>query len=300
MDFKAEYDSTDVEDCLKQEYLYEKVECESPWFDDDDTGLSMSSKKIQKRKKYQKIDNETRLKIVEEVQKNGKLLKIAAEKYNVNYSSAKSIFHVYRKEGRILKKPFKGRSSKTIFQLNNPIVFVTLPTPNSPASISVSPNEKPSQGSKVWQLPPIDSLTLSRQTNKDAGTTSFVSLLHPSSASILQDLCAQVLSNNSQANSPPPKENLPTQEKGSSGVPEKMWERVGNINQDIPLRFNSYPYPYQNYVNCQQQFDNRFVPQQQQQQQQVEQANLRDASYMNNPLFNHWIQSQWKAVNSGL
>lgn len=74
MDFKAEYDSTDVDESLKQEY-YEKVECDSPWFDDD-TGLSMSSKKIQKRKKYQKIDNETRLKIVEEVQKNGKLLKI--------------------------------------------------------------------------------------------------------------------------------------------------------------------------------------------------------------------------------
>lgn len=75
MDFKAEYDSTDVDESLKQEYFNEKVECESPWFDDD-TGLSMSSKKIQKRKKYQKIDNDTRLKIVEEVQKNGKLLKI--------------------------------------------------------------------------------------------------------------------------------------------------------------------------------------------------------------------------------
>ncbi len=76
MDIKAEFASTDSSDCIKQEEFFHKLEQDdSLCSDDDDTCLSASSKKISKRKKYQKIDNDIRLKIIEEVQKNGKLLK---------------------------------------------------------------------------------------------------------------------------------------------------------------------------------------------------------------------------------
>lgn len=146
----------------------------------------------------------------------------------------------------------------------------------------------------------MESLTLSRQTNKEAGTTSFVSQLHPTSAAILQNLCLEAFSKGTQSNSPVKENVSPPQEKGTTAVPEKKWEPIGNINQDIPARYNNYPTQYQNYANyanCQQQqFDNRFLAQQQ----HVDQAAYRDASFMKHPLFNHWIQSQWKAVNSGL
>lgn len=71
MEIKKEYESTNLDVSVKKEEVYEKLE----WFDDE-TGLSSSSKKILKRrKKYQKIDNGTRMKIIEDVQKNGMLLK---------------------------------------------------------------------------------------------------------------------------------------------------------------------------------------------------------------------------------
>jgi hypothetical protein len=72
-----------------------------------------SKKIVKKRKKYSKIDDQIRMKLLEDVQKNGDTLKAAAERYNVNYSSAKSIFHTYRKEGRILKKPANERYRRT-------------------------------------------------------------------------------------------------------------------------------------------------------------------------------------------
>lgn len=76
MDLKSEFLSTDSSDCIKQEEFFHKLEeSDSLCSDDDDTCISASSKKITKRKKYQKIDNDIRLKIIEEVQKNGKLLK---------------------------------------------------------------------------------------------------------------------------------------------------------------------------------------------------------------------------------
>ena len=78
MELKTEFSSTDYEECIKKEEFFEKLEeydDDCSWYDGE-SSLDLNSKKIaKKRKKYQKIDNETRLKIVEEVQKNGKLLK---------------------------------------------------------------------------------------------------------------------------------------------------------------------------------------------------------------------------------
>lgn len=67
------------------------------------------SKKIRKKRNaYKKIDDDIRLHLLEAVQR-GETLKSAAKRYQVNYSSAKSIFHIYRKEGRILKKATQER-----------------------------------------------------------------------------------------------------------------------------------------------------------------------------------------------
>jgi transposase-like protein len=79
----------------------------------DDDGLAPKSKKIRKKRSaYQKIDDDVRVKLLEAVQQNGETLKSAAKRYGINYSSAKSILHTYRKEGRILKKSAQDRNMK--------------------------------------------------------------------------------------------------------------------------------------------------------------------------------------------
>jgi predicted transcriptional regulator len=83
----------------------------SPSHDDD--SVSGRSKKIRKKRNaYQKIDDDIRVKLLESVQHNGETLKSAAKRFNINYSSAKSILHTYRKEGRILKKSAQDRTMK--------------------------------------------------------------------------------------------------------------------------------------------------------------------------------------------
>jgi len=95
-------------------YLDDSV---SPFLQDnsnesDSETLSTSSKKIKKKRStYQKIPDDIRINLLDCV-KNGETLKAAAKRFKINYSSAKSILHTYRKEGRILKKPAQERTTK--------------------------------------------------------------------------------------------------------------------------------------------------------------------------------------------
>lgn len=86
-----------------------------PPFAAQDQGINTTTKKIRKKRNaYQKIDDNLRVKLLEAVQQNGETLKAAANRYGINYSSAKSILHTYRKEGRILKKSSQDKSMKRI------------------------------------------------------------------------------------------------------------------------------------------------------------------------------------------
>ena len=79
--------------------------------------ISTSSKKIRKsaskRDKYKVISNEVRLELIDSVINRGEKIKKAASRLGVNYSSAKSIFQVYRKEGRADKKSSKKNPTIT-------------------------------------------------------------------------------------------------------------------------------------------------------------------------------------------
>jgi len=78
----------------------------------DTDSISDSSRKIRKKRNtYQKISDDIRIMLLEAVQK-GETLKAAAKRHKINYSSAKSILHTYRKEGRILKKSAQERTTK--------------------------------------------------------------------------------------------------------------------------------------------------------------------------------------------
>jgi len=78
----------------------------------DSDSFSDNSKKIRKKRNtYQKISDDIRVDLLDAV-KNGETLKAAAKRHKINYSSAKSILHTYRKEGRILKKSAQERSIK--------------------------------------------------------------------------------------------------------------------------------------------------------------------------------------------
>jgi len=78
----------------------------------DNDSVSYESRKIRKKRNtYHKISDDIRMDLLESVQ-NGETLKSAAKRHNINYSSAKSILHTYRKEGRILKKSVQERNFK--------------------------------------------------------------------------------------------------------------------------------------------------------------------------------------------
>jgi len=78
----------------------------------DEETLSENSRKIRKKRNaYCKISDDIRMNLLEAVQ-NGETLKSAAKRHKINYSSAKSILHTYRKEGRILKKSAQERTMK--------------------------------------------------------------------------------------------------------------------------------------------------------------------------------------------
>jgi len=119
-------------------------------------GMSGYSKKIvKKRKKYSKIDDEIRMKLLEDVEKNGDTLKAAAKRYNVNYSSAKSIFHTYRKEGRILKKPARERYRRKPLlppqSLTKASTFTTSSVVSDTSGNNNKPTAQPSQDINALQ-----------------------------------------------------------------------------------------------------------------------------------------------------
>lgn len=76
-----------------------------------DSDSISESRLRKKRSTYQKIPDDIRIDLLEAVQ-NGETLKAAAKRHKINYSSAKSILHTYRKEGRILKKSAQERTIK--------------------------------------------------------------------------------------------------------------------------------------------------------------------------------------------
>jgi len=67
------------------------------------------------KKKYHYIPDDIRLKLIDEVENKGEKIKHAAKKLNINYSSAKSICQIYRKEGRSNKKISKRKGLKEEF-----------------------------------------------------------------------------------------------------------------------------------------------------------------------------------------
>jgi len=95
-----------LDDNISPQNSYNKEQSE------DSDCFSDSSKKIRKKRNaYSKISDEIRCKLLECV-KNGETLKSAAKRFKINYSSAKSILHTFRKEGRILKKSAQERTMK--------------------------------------------------------------------------------------------------------------------------------------------------------------------------------------------
>jgi len=97
--------NTNLDDVASPYALYDNALSDSDCFSDN-------SKKIRKKRNtYQKISDDIRVDLLESV-KNGETLKAAAKRHRINYSSAKSILHTYRKEGRILKKSAQERSIK--------------------------------------------------------------------------------------------------------------------------------------------------------------------------------------------
>jgi len=118
----------------------------------DSDCLSDASKKIRKKRNtYQKISDDIRVLLLEAVQ-NGETLKAAAKRHKINYSSAKSILHTYRKEGRILKKSAQERTIKRKTEIFSEVDA----TPQKPVKASKKENVQPTlASSKISHFAPL-------------------------------------------------------------------------------------------------------------------------------------------------
>lgn len=67
---------------------------------------------IERRSKYFKIDDEIRRIIIFEVMVMNNSLKTVCDKHNINFSSAKNVIQIYKKEGRLEKKVVRTRKNK--------------------------------------------------------------------------------------------------------------------------------------------------------------------------------------------
>ncbi|CAD8063718.1 unnamed protein product [Paramecium sonneborni] len=64
--------------------------------------------------KYQKISDEQRQKLIKQVTTTGCTIKSAARDLNINFSTAKAILQIFRKEGRISKKMKRDKTQKEL------------------------------------------------------------------------------------------------------------------------------------------------------------------------------------------
>ncbi|CAD8142728.1 unnamed protein product [Paramecium pentaurelia] len=71
--------------------------------------------------KYQKISNEQRQKLIKQVTTTGCTIKSAARELNINFSTAKAIMQIFRKEGRTSKKV---KRDKTQEEFKNPEILI--------------------------------------------------------------------------------------------------------------------------------------------------------------------------------
>lgn len=64
--------------------------------------------KVVKKRKYVKVDYETRTRLIVRVLFEGRSIRKAAKEMGMNFSTAKAIIKIFREEGRILKKAEQG------------------------------------------------------------------------------------------------------------------------------------------------------------------------------------------------
>ncbi|CAD8149534.1 unnamed protein product [Paramecium pentaurelia] len=79
--------------------------------------------------KYAKISNEQRQKLIKQVTTTGCTIKSAAKELNINFSTAKAIMQIYRKEGRTSKK-IKRENKKTLTSKQEILNQTTSDKPN--------------------------------------------------------------------------------------------------------------------------------------------------------------------------
>ena len=74
---------------------------------------------LEKRTKYLKIDDEKRRVIIFEAMIMNIPLKVICEKHKINFSSAKNVIQIFRKEGRLERKQNRVRKNRKQIESKN-------------------------------------------------------------------------------------------------------------------------------------------------------------------------------------
>lgn len=196
----------------------------------DSDCLSDSSKKIRKKRNtYQKISDDIRVMLLEAVQ-NGETLKAAAKRHKINYSSAKSILHTYRKEGRILKKSAQERTAK-----KKTDTYSDSETPQKPTKASKKENMQPaSSGMKASQMMPLSS-DKSKQGQANGAGNESTPLGFNDNSSTLKTVKYEYHNGEHSGNTHGKMEGqVPNQEGNLEGVKTRLFENFHMSYYDAP------------------------------------------------------------------
>ena len=83
--------------------------------------LREESKQSSSKRKYMPVDYDKRKELLRIINEENLTIKTAAERLRINYSNAKSIVKLYKKESRIYKLPKKPKL--TLNEITNPFYF---------------------------------------------------------------------------------------------------------------------------------------------------------------------------------
>lgn len=111
-------------------------------------------KKRGRKKRYHPIIDNIRKELIDAVSNKGEKIKEAAERLQINYSSAKSIFQVFKKEGRLNRKVL---IRKTIPETQDSTSTKVTDEVKTPSSIQIDSTETPvieAQKAKITELSP--------------------------------------------------------------------------------------------------------------------------------------------------
>lgn len=186
----------------------------------------------------------------------------------------------------MLKKPSKGKPSKFTEYPANPIVFVDIPDQDMSSALSIQRMNRGFHSQAFYQAPSTQSRMLNIEMGQTNSPTNILSLLHPSSAQILQSFYNP---NSSLSHKPilAANDNVVVYQTENDTLMQKLRNPMAKVEY-VPIPQTQY-FPFPPSQNNLEYFhrNNSFLLR----------PNPVNQSLKNAYMINEWVKQQWRTNN---